>query len=66
MAFHVIEDHIFKAFRAWKKKKDELLKEQLAEKYRKEEKERLDSLLNERIRKSDAETAYAAWYLFHL
>lgn len=60
--FHLIISYIFKAFRAWKKKKDELLIQQIAEKLKREEKKRLDSLMKEQMRKSDAESAYLAWY----
>lgn len=60
--FHLTTSCVFKAFRAWKKKKDELLNQQIAEKRKKEEKKRLDALMNERMRKSDAESAYLAWY----
>lgn len=49
------------AFQAWKTKKDDFLRQQIAEKSRKEEKERLESLMNERVRKNNAESAYLAW-----
>lgn len=48
------------AFKAWKKKKDEILKHQTAEKYKKEEKEKFDSLMNERVKKTEAESAFSA------
>lgn len=64
--FHLTTSCVFKAFRAWKKKKDELLNQQIAEKRKKEEKKRLDALMNERMRKSDAESAYLAWYSYNL
>ncbi|KFM66165.1 hypothetical protein X975_12106, partial [Stegodyphus mimosarum] len=55
------DDESKMAFRSWRKKKDEILKEQTIKKKEDEMKKQMDALVTEEIRKQDAHSAYASW-----
>ncbi|GIY75085.1 uncharacterized protein CDAR_563521 [Caerostris darwini] len=55
------KEEIELAFKAWKRKKDEVLKQRIVEKFNKDEQLNIASMMDKNERKMEADAAFSAW-----